>query len=58
MPSHNKGKLLSWIGYWPISMTWTLINDPFVRILKLIQERFNSVYTLMTNKMFKGIDID
>ena len=55
--SYNKGKLLSWIGYWPISAVWTLINDPFMRLARWVQERFNGIYTLMSKQMFKDMNV-
>lgn len=32
----NKGRIISWMTYWPWSMLWTLLNDPIRRIMKHI----------------------
>ena len=41
-------KLIFWGAYWPISMAWTLINDPIKRLLKfLFTELFKGVFIRM-----------
>ena len=37
-PEQFKNRIISWIVYWPPSLFWTLLNDPFRRIGQLIYE--------------------
>ena len=30
--SQNKGTIIAWLFYWPLSMFWTLIDRPFKRL--------------------------
>ena len=47
--SDNKGKIISWMTYWPMSAAWTIINDPFRRIYFRIEK----VYQKISDRVFK-----
>lgn len=50
-----KGRIISWMCYWPFSGIWTLINDPVKRFFQWVYGRFNNLYQLMSDNMFKDI---
>ena len=49
----NKGKIISWMTYWPISASWTIINDPIRRMYNSIFKRLDKVYVKISDKVFK-----
>ena len=46
----NKAKIVSWIGYWPLSLIGTLLNDPFRRFFEWIYESVSGVYDKITTR--------
>lgn len=53
-PALNKTtrRLTFWASFWPISLIWTLINDPIRRLFKwLIQDVFINAYKQMYNNI-------
>jgi len=54
---NHKQKIVTWILWWPTSAFWTLLNEPFVRIAKLIYERFQGIYGRITNHAFKDLGL-
>ena len=50
-----KGRIISWMTYWPMSIVWTFLNDPFKRIFKYIYSIFEKWYESMSNRMFADI---
>jgi hypothetical protein len=50
-----KGRIISWMTYWPFSGVWTIINDPIKRLFKYIYGRFNNLYQAMSNNMFSEL---
>jgi hypothetical protein len=54
----NKGRILSWVTYWPLSGLWTLINDPIRRIFKWLYRRISTKLQIMADKVFADIDIE
>jgi hypothetical protein len=49
----NKARILTWMGYWPWSAFWTIINDPVKRLFKEIYHRIASTLQRISNSMFK-----
>ena len=39
--------------YWPISASWTIINDPIRRMYNSIFKRLDKVYVKISDKVFK-----
>src|SRR3989344_1109260 len=39
-----KGKIITWMCYWPWSMVWTLINDPIKKLFKNIYNWLQNSY--------------
>lgn len=54
----NKGRILSWMTYWPLSGLWTLINDPIRRIFRWLYRRISTILIHMADKIFADIDAD
>ncbi len=53
--SINKSAIMSWIGYWPISMVWTLLDDFLTAIVKSIYNHISGVFNKMSDKMFQDV---
>lgn len=51
--SDNKGKIIAWMTYWPMSGVWTIINDPIRRIYDRIYKRIGRVYDKISDRIFK-----
>jgi len=51
----NKGRIISWMSYWPFSAFWTIINDPIKRMFRFIYARFENLYDKMEKKMFSDL---
>ena len=39
------GRILHWIGYWPLSMLWFVIDDFFFKVAKAIYNKISFLYT-------------
>jgi len=44
----HKAQIVSWIGYWPLSLIGTLLNDPFRRFFEWIYESVSGLYDKIT----------
>jgi hypothetical protein len=51
----NKSRILTWMGYWPWSMLWTLINDPIKRAFKTIYNHIHDTLQSISNSAFKDV---
>jgi hypothetical protein len=51
-PATYKATVLVWIGYWPFSLVWTLINDPFKRLVRWIYDELLRVYQRITDHVW------
>lgn len=40
----NKARIITWMSYFPFSMLWTVINEPFKRLYNFLYARFVSVF--------------
>jgi len=56
--SENKARITTWIAHWPLSMIWTLINDPVRKVLNYIFNQFKGIYQKMSNYIFGSIKED
>jgi len=57
LASDYKGKITTWILWWPTSLFWTILNDPLVKLANFIYDRFQGIYTRIANAAFanKGL---
>ena len=51
--SHNKGKIVAWIAFWPFSFIGTVLNDPIRKMFNFIFDQFKGLYQKMANAIFK-----
>jgi len=50
--SRNKGRILSWIGHWPLSMIGTLFGDVLTRIVKSVYNILSGLYDKIGDSVF------
>jgi hypothetical protein len=51
----NKSKILAWMVYWPWSLTWTMINDPIMKLFRALFKRFHGLFEAISKSAYKGI---
>jgi hypothetical protein len=54
----NKGRILRWMTFWPVSLIWSIINDFVKRIFRSIYHRIAGVLQRMSDNMFRGVQDD
>ena len=57
MPSgtDNKASIISWISYWPLSLTATLLNNPFRRLWLYVYSMCSGVYDRISIRHAKNL---
>lgn len=50
----NKGLIVSWIMYWPLSLLGTLLNNPFRRFFSYVYESVSGLYDKIGQKHKKN----
>lgn len=56
VPNQHIDKIINWMAYWPLSLTWTLINDPIRRIARwLYKTLFAGWYTKISHYVFRDL---
>ena len=48
----NKNRILTWMSYWPFSMFWTIINEPFRKVFRYIYSKIEGIYDKMAKSVF------
>ncbi len=56
--SQHKGRITTWMCYWPWSMVWTIINDPVKRLFKQIYLQIQGLLQSISNRAFRGVEDD
>lgn len=56
LPEDFKGRIISWIGYWPPSMFWTLLNDPLRRLGRQIYYGIANMLSNISNRAWRDED--
>lgn len=54
----NKGKIMTWMVYWPWSFIWTMIDDPIRKFFKMIYNRIQGVLESISARAFQGTEND
>lgn len=54
----NKGTILRWMSFWPISFIWSLINDFVKRVFKTIYQKIAGFLQRIADNMFGRIQDD
>jgi hypothetical protein len=52
--NRHRATFLVWIGYWPFSLVWTLLNDPFKRLVRRIYDELQGVYQRITDHVWQS----
>lgn len=55
LATRHKSSITQWIAFWPISFTWTMINDPVRKIANYIFSRIKGTFQKMSDAMFAGV---
>lgn len=55
-PDKFKARITAWIVYWPPSLFWTLLNDPFRRIGRMIYENVAHILKSISDSAWKDED--
>ena len=56
--SHHKGDIIAWMSWWPVSLTWFIINDPVRRSLNYIYNNLAGTFDKMGKRIFGDIPVD
>jgi hypothetical protein len=55
LASKKKSVITSWISYWPISLSATLLNNPFRHFFEWLYENISGLYERITNANKKSL---
>ncbi len=54
----HKERIILWMCYWPWSMFWTILNDPFRRLFLMIYEYVQSIHDGISKHVYRGMESD
>ena len=49
----NSKRIIGWMEFWPVSLIWTVINDPLRRIVEVVFEKTEQLFQNIANKEFE-----
>jgi hypothetical protein len=52
LATEHKSSITQWIAFWPVSLIWTMINDPVAKIINWIFECYKGTFQMISDKMF------
>jgi len=52
---NSKTSVIMWIGYWPLSLVWFIINDAVREIAETIYNYISGVFQRISDRMFKDL---
>jgi hypothetical protein len=50
----NKGRIITWMVYWPFSMAWTVLDEPW----RLIYEAMSRLFQRISDRIWSDFDAD
>jgi hypothetical protein len=53
-----KADILRWMSYWPMSFTWTLMNDPVVKLFRAIYNKISVHLQAISDRAFADTKAD
>jgi hypothetical protein len=56
--SRHRSHIYLWIGYWPVSMVWTLIDDPVRRVINAIVDWLKGLYQKISDSVWADVKDD
>lgn len=51
----SKSRIIGWMAWWPVSLTWTLLDDPLRRAFEAIYNRMGLVFQKMSDRAFSDV---
>lgn len=54
----NKAKIVTWMTYWPFTLTWLFLDDIVTRWFKLIQQKLANLMDQISRSIFKNTQHD
>lgn len=54
--TNNKGKIISWMCYWPFSLLWTVLNDPMRKVFEQLFKQTRRIFESMSEKAKKEVE--
>lgn len=54
----NKERIVMWMCYWPWSMVWTILNDPFRRLFLAIYEYVQGIHDSISRRLYRNFQGD
>jgi hypothetical protein len=55
-PDGEKGRILTWMIWWPWSALWTAIDEPIKKAFKFIFNEIKALYQKISDSAYKNID--
>lgn len=55
---HHENRILTWMILWPISLAWTMLNDPVVRFFRYVYGEIAGVLQRISDNAFKDVEDD
>jgi hypothetical protein len=52
-PSQHKADITAWITFWPVSLVWTMVDDPVRRLCRRIYDELQGVYQRITDRVWQ-----
>jgi hypothetical protein len=53
-PKRHKSRIMTWLGFWPFSALWTLLNDPLRRLVEAIYDAVAGTLLKISNYVFRN----
>src|SRR5690606_22364445 len=53
--AENKSRIMRWIGYWPTSVIWTVLDDFLTRIVRTIYNHISCYFDKISLHVFKDM---
>lgn len=57
-PAENKGRIIFWMSYWPVSLGWFLAHAPITRLYRWLYESLGELFSKMSRAVFAKVDFD
>lgn len=54
----HKGRILTWMSYWPWSLAWTALNDPIHKAFRTIYYHMHDYLQEISDNAFRGVERD
>lgn len=54
----HKGRILTWMSYWPWSFAWTILNDPVRKAFRFIYHHIHDYLQEISDNAFRGVEHD